>query len=587
MVKKWIVYIACLLLLPQTLWSTTIYVKDQKDFNNIATQIIHSIEKGESVIKIIILPGTYEFNEQHIILKDVDAPKISLKISGKGMVSVVPSGNTFMNGDSYDGLFDINNSWMCDNQDVFIWSETKYVDGLVEVVNKKEKICRFKSKESYLPNIDVNNAYVMIPEWFTSRTYKIINIDNSFIYFYAPDLEMSYNNGYNVNDDYNYKNRSLRYRLCNVKYNNNNILISNRKITLPQTCPSVHEGKVHNFITINNCSFRAFELQNLSFRGNRDSDNSALICFLNSTFKKAEIRSCEFVGIRSNAIHISASSNISVANNHFKDCYKYGIISNKASTYTKIQNNTFHMMGKWNLNVFSVLCSGSSFLIKNNLFRDFGFGGIAVGKWYRSNQIEPCYGIVEDNELSYSDSYIKSIKEDGLMDGGAIYTYTINDGTIIRNNYIHDISGVTDNRGIFCDDGSFGLQVYGNIITGICNSYCVDARRVSSIENYSQGSKVKNTNVNLEIYNNIIDGEVRFEANEIENNGCKYGGSYVLVPQDKEKEIFKISGIYDPKEDIIINCLGTYNGTYKITPNSYKNLKRSPIWKEIKKHINK
>lgn len=63
-----------------------------------------------------------------------------------------------------------------------------------------------------------------------------------------------------------------------------------------------------------------------------------------------------------------------------------------------------------------------------------------------------------------------------LMDSGAIYTWTQNDQVIIRYNYIHDYTGASDNRGMFCDDGAANFKIIGNRILRIANSYCVDSR---------------------------------------------------------------------------------------------------------------
>ena len=76
--------------------------------------------------------------------------------------------------------------------------------------------------------------------------------------------------------------------------------------------------------------------------------------------------------------------------------------------------------------------------------------------------------------------FIADYQQYTLMDGGAIYISTRLDDVVIRYNYIHNVKGMKDNRGIFCDDGAKNLKIYGNVFYGIHNSYCVDSRLVES-----------------------------------------------------------------------------------------------------------
>lgn len=96
------------------------------------------------------------------------------------------------------------------------------------------------------------------------------------------------------------------------------------------------------------------------------------------------------------------------------------------------------------------------------------------------------------------------------MDSGAIYAYTQNDDTQIRNNFIHDYTGMKDNRGIFMDDGAINVTVRDNVIMRIANSWSIDSRRVADIEN-EPGSQVQKANIGNTITNNKTDGRIRFE----------------------------------------------------------------------------
>ena len=587
--RKVLVLSLILLLLPYRLLfaSSTFVVRNQADFCRITEHVLQLKNEGVRRVKVEIMPGTYEFNEGCFSLKDIIAPNLSLRIIGKGEVRIIPVGKSYKNKDVYEGPFNMDNSWISGNKDLNIWGKTRYVQGLIEVVDVNNKICRLKSKE-ILPNIlDASNVFVLIPEWYTTKAYKVIRIEKEYVYFVASDLTNSFYNGLNVNDDYNYAKKELRFRLCNVENDKDVISVIKQKVSLPNDYSSIREGRVQNFVTIYNCIFKNIEFSNLKFIGNGARNNTALFYFNNTRSKQIIVKRCEFLGMRSGVILIKGTSNVFIKGNIFKDCYYYGVYSDNASINTHIEDNQFSVMGKRFQNSFCISCSGSDFYISNNILKDFGYGGVSLGMWYGSEQKNSCRGIVENNEFFYSDSFLKEVPESGLMDGGAIYTYSKNDGTIIRYNYIHDISGVADNRGIFCDDGAYGLLICGNVITKIYNSYCIDSRRVSSIENYAQGSNVKNANINVEITNNIVDGDVRFEANEVVNNGCKYGGNYILTAKKTRMPVITIKDVDNKESDIYLDCIGFHKGKLEVAKESYKILKRSPIWPGIKKHINK
>ncbi|MBR1543173.1 MAG: hypothetical protein IJ628_11260 [Bacteroidaceae bacterium] len=116
------------------------------------------------------------------------------------------------------------------------------------------------------------------------------------------------------------------------------------------------------------------------------------------------------------------------------------------------------------------------------------------------------------------------------MDSGAIYTWTQNDGIIIRYNYIHDYTGAGDNRGIFCDDGSGNLSIYGNAVLNTPNSYSIDSRRAKD-----QKAGLRNNNRNFMAYN-VVDNGVRFMGYSLEERHCRKGSNLVLS-NNKDKNV--------------------------------------------------
>ena len=100
-----------------------------------------------------------------------------------------------------------------------------------------------------------------------------------------------------------------------------------------------------------------------------------------------------------------------------------------------------------------------------------------------------------------------------LIDTGAIYTWTINKDVTIRNNYVHDVYGPGDNRGIYCDDGTINVKVTGNRVERVPNSYCIDLRRVEWVET-APGTSIKKTNVGNTVSDNTVDGRISFETRD-------------------------------------------------------------------------
>ncbi|MBO4742755.1 MAG: right-handed parallel beta-helix repeat-containing protein, partial [Bacteroidales bacterium] len=396
-------------------------------------------------------------------------------------------------------------------------------DGLVEVIDVQGKKCRLKSVERIPDQSGNPHSYILIPHWYRSSIYKIDRIEDSFIYFTATDLAVSYNKGYNVNDDFNYGKKAIRYKLCNVGSDKCRLSVVDFVLSLPEGVQSVREGDACKFIEVRNCKLGSLTLSGLEFRGSRYYDYSAAVIKLAySDFGSATVSHCSFKGLRSHAVVISSSSNVSVEDCLFKDCYYDGVSSDNKSLNTQVVRNEFHSMGKRMENSFCVVCRGENYYVADNSLTDYGYGGIGVGVWYKHDKPAPSGGIVENNTLTFTPGYISAIDNYGLMDSGAIYIWTQNDGVVIRNNRINGFSGMKDNRGIFCDDGAYNVTIEGNSITGVVNSFSIDSRRVMSVES-EKGSKVTRANVNNRVSLNTVDAPIRFEPREGDNNGCYFG----------------------------------------------------------------
>ena len=551
-----------------------IYVNSQADFDALSRTVVSAINKGEKDIYIIMRPhAEFVAKENHVFLGHVIAPMVNVFIKGNGSV-LLPQGKEYRDGDSYTGSFSYDNSLMFGREDVPLWSYCKDAQGLIEIIDKKT--CRLKVNTRYAGNIEIDNSYVMIPEWCQTDVYKITKVEGEYIYFAVNGNKKSYNNGYLVNDDYNYGGQGIRYKLCNMG-ESGVFFIQNGFVALPHNVKYVREGQIHNFITLQSSEFNSVTISGLEFRGNSYANSKSAIFICDTRSDHIIIKKCIFRGLHSTAISIESTANVTVDNNVFKDCHYYGVSSDNNSKNAVITNNTFESMGKRMQCSFCITCRGEDYYVARNTLKDFGYGGIGVGVWHGHEKPCPSIGIVEYNELSYSKDYLANIKEKCIMDGGAIYLWTQNDRAIIRNNYIHDISGVKDNRGIFCDDGARNIIVENNVITNILNSYCIDSRRVSSME-----SKIGPTNVNNVITGNIVDGQIRFIGREGGNNNCEYRTNFFLAATRKKSPNMIVNNVTVTGGDVVLEYSGKKRGRVGVSKTSYKELKKTPNWNALK-----
>lgn len=99
-----------------------------------------------------------------------------------------------------------------------------------------------------------------------------------------------------------------------------------------------------------------------------------------------------------------------------------------------------------------------------------------------------------------------SDKKHTLMDGGAIYLYTIHDNVTIRSNLIFSYYGRHGYRSIFCDDATMNAKIYNNVIVNDMNSYAIDLRYEHLI-----CAKIQEANKGNNIYGNIYSGLFKFQ----------------------------------------------------------------------------
>ena len=201
------------------------------------------------------------------------------------------------------------------------------------------------------------------------------------------------------------------------------------------------------------------------------------------------------------------STNVSFTHNRVDTFMGYGVQSEAGSTGARVTNNTFTNCTLGMEIGFAIQMRSDGFLVSQNTITDFCFGAIGAGIWGGTTTDSKCRGVISDNEIYLSATYLSDLMQHTLMDSGAIYTWTRCDGVTISNNYIHDISGIRDNRGIFCDDGTRNVTVTGNRIERIHNSYDIDLRWCDTYK-----EKVPDHNTGNTVKDNNTTGRVRFET---------------------------------------------------------------------------
>ena len=582
--------IAMTLLCIYTEGKSVVSVTDQQSFDLLPQKVEELISRGENKIVICLSAGNYVFKDNHINLTGIDNSRLSIIIKGNNAI-LIPEGKTYSDGEKYEGVLSIYHGWMYGKKDLPIWSNIEQSEGLVEILDYENKLCRIKTPNTIIDSKG-DNKHIQITQWYKSKAYNITELKDGYIYFTAPDLaNSSYKRSeYNINDDYNYREKYPRYRLCNVNDNNEDVLTSiNGKIKLPIGITEARDCKASRFLFLENCKIKQFEMKDLEFWGCSYGYPDSFISIKDTKSCGITIRGCSFYGMHNNVISLVNCGNVTIENNYFQDIYHTGIQSDNRSNNTRVVNNVFFNAGLGLSNSFCVICAGKDYYVSGNVLHNYGYGGIRVGLWYRTPLYNKPCGIVEKNRLLFDKDYMSWISVNGLMDGGAIYISTINDKAIVRYNYIDGFGGAGGNRGVFCDDGALGFEIYGNVIRNIMlNDYCIASRREPSVEKrVDPKSELERSNINNTIRDNILDGKILFKGHESFNNGCQKGANYIMLTQGEEQPQNVIANVDLMSEDKMIDVIAFNGSNYIVLKPDHKKIRRSECWKYLKQYVRK
>ncbi len=208
------------------------------------------------------------------------------------------------------------------------------------------------------------------------------------------------------------------------------------------------------------------------------------------------VQNCRFDNLGAHSVSLTECENCAVTYSDFYRCY--GIIMSAQAhvklmkvTGNLIQNNVFANAGVVINRMKGVFFGGVGDVVSHNLFRETT---LYVGRALES--------ILEYNEFDRGSQLVR--------DNGPIYTNDNSRGVHIRYNFLHNLNYAL--YGIYLDDVSSGLYVYGNVIhydeqvTGpgkcvnvhggnmnvVANNVCINATSAGVLNNLNYYAKTVN-----------------------------------------------------------------------------------------------
>ena len=460
----------------------SVTVASQADFDVLPARITKLVQDGVLNIGVTFREGIYFYRDNQLEFNGLNAPSLRLSLLCSGAVFVGASEGVAGEYDAFVRLSDLT----CRER----LSAPVQVLGRPETVDRRSGLCRVRTREKDVAAKDAPGLFLFLTQWYRSGKYPVRRIQGGYIYFTCPDLASDGDPFHDPDSDYKYGRVLPRYELLDAR-------------TEPV---GFHRSTASRFLTVKGCYLGSFTLTGARFLGSGGRD--CLMQFYANDAVSIDVSDCRFEHIHGDVVHVQRTANFRFAGNTLEHLWLQGVTVDYFSSGAEFTRNTFRDTGALMDQTFCLQLRGSNFHVHDNVFSDFTYGAVGIGTYYRESVPASASGVVEENEFSCTPSFTRY-----LMDSGAIYTWTINKRVVIRKNYIHDIGGYKDNRGIFCDDGTVNVHILENRIQRIANSYCIDLRRVPKVARDPQ-SYAKRVNVGNRLEGNVVDGKVRFENDD-------------------------------------------------------------------------
>lgn len=549
-----------------------IRVESQASFDNLQVSLIRAINEGRKRIEVRFSPENYIFKDDHLILRKMSCPDVSIRFIGNNSV-LRPSGRILSTNHESTESLNFNYSYLTeDGKDISLWTPFYQTDSLIQVVNEKEKLCRI-----HLPSYNQeyrfsSDTYIQYTEWYYSRICKVDRISYSYAYFRVPEL-FKVRDNYNVNYDYRWHGIMPRYRFFDGNVDLKQLPIGARLIV---------EGRAGRFCRIEDSSFKRVSFEGFKVFGGKSDE---MIFFVSNTVFEDYLLLYNniFKGQRGKAAYICKASNVYIQKCLFRDQYSNVLVFDGYCVHSEIHNNSFENCGLGMSMSICTRCAGQDYLISGNTFKNFGYKAIAVGLGYNNNPLIHSRGIVEDNIIYYTDDYVNNMEQHGLIDSGAISIGTINENAIIRYNFINNIVGIGSNRGIYCDDGAKNFTLYANIVLNVANSRCLDARYDNKLENYDNKQIA---NVNKVIEYNIVNGGILIQGRPSDGNGCSIGNNILLYNTKGQSDCdVVINNVEVIEDDRQLQYKTTREQSVVVSRKTRRELRKLPFYNRIKHYI--
>lgn len=556
-----------------------IKIETQTQFDNLDSTICNAInETGSesSQINIFLKNGVYKFNDAitFSILNSSkkEADNVELNICS----SIGEKATIVSDGDEYtpdDAIAFTDTHYICNRKTPYVKGEgyvdqnfrkvettdtgrinaggINQMDSLFEQVSGTTYRIRLTEELSFLKNKPSSyfaNSIVYNSAWFWIFTRTPLYTDDTYLYVDASEKTS------NINQDYTFAQQYPTIYITNVidKMDADCVCNYDGKIYIPRKVTKLYTCKKCKFMELEGIAFSKLSISDIDFCGTSDftgkinnndifgEASDKLFDFVDC--KNIHITSCNFVSVGNQSVigGRSTNSNYSIANpeaeinngvglyikdNKFTSLQGFGIFSFMEKT--EITGNEFYDVGLVTHFGACVSVTGKDYYVANNKMVNCSYAGIRIGDGTDGRKATRCVsGIVENNEIYNETKALIEYKRRTLMDGGAIYLFTHHDATTVRFNIIHDYRFKHECRGIFGDDGTYNVNVYGNVIWNIHDKY-IDIRRVAWSSSNTQGQP---NNVNVKVGHNILFGNYLIggcnnltEGNSsgYETNGCE------------------------------------------------------------------
>lgn len=461
----------------------TIIVNNQQEFDALSTTLSTALRKGVKDITVEIIARQLTFADDQIKLSNLQATDASISIHGNGVL-LTGQGRIVKAVSHPDFMYLRNGAYYNP------WTDFVQLSDTIVIQDKTQHLCNITTPSKNKKDRAPKNKFIQYTCWYTSNISPITAITKRQISFDAGDwAAYRGERTYHVNMEYDYAKQGPRYRLFGTK----------------KVSGKLYESTAATLLHLAGCKLRTFSIDGIHVVG---SSATGPLLFLNHcTADRYAVTGSTFSCIGGTVLLDRCSQNVEFSHNTVDTFHGEGFVSESGATGAKVIGNQFSDCCLGMKQQFAIVIHSKGFTVADNTISDFCYGAIGVGIWGGSSSKDTCSGTVTDNHIFMSDAFRYTKDQHSLMDSGAIYTWTRCDDITIARNNIHDITGMKDNRGIFCDDGTRGVTLDGNRVENIVNSYDIDLRWTDFYK-----KQVPDHNTGNAMLNNITTGKVRFET---------------------------------------------------------------------------